>query len=221
MHIKRNIRRCAHWTLHQLTGCIPKLVSKELSGLKDQGLMIQKGRARGTYYVPSEKLLESEDIAPVQGETIQPQGVISQLTPKVLFTDKGISSVCSIVSVDNAPVPGDNAPVPGDNAPVPGDNAPVPGDIAPVPGDIAPVPRDIESLELPHLLKEKINTLNRHVKVEQLQEIIVELCRLCPMGKNDLMKILDRKERTIKRLVTSLLGKELDYLYPMMPHHPR
>ena len=155
--------------------------------------MIQKGRARGTYYVPSEKLLESEDIAPVQGETIQPQGVISQLTPKVLFTDKGISSVCSIVSVDNAPVP----------------------------GDIAPVPRDIESLELPHLLKEKINTLNRHVKVEQLQEIIVELCRLCPMGKNDLMKILDRKERTIKRLVTSLLGKELDYLYPMMPHHPR
>ena len=198
----------------QLTGCIPKLVSKELSGLKDQGLMIQKGRSRGTYYVPSEKLLESEDIAPVQGEsiqprgeTIQPQGVISQPTPKVLFTDKGISSVCSIVSVDIAPVPGDIAPVPGDNAPVP--------------RDIAPVPRDIESLELPHLLKEKINTLNRHVKVEQLQEIIVELCRLCPMGKNDLMKILDRKERTIKRLVTPLLGKELDYLYPMMPHHPR
>ena len=198
----------------QLTGCIPKLVSKELSGLKDQGLMIQKGRARGTYYVPSEKLLESEDIAPVQGETIQPQGVIfqpegyiSKATLNALPIGKGISSVCGIVSVDNAEARADNA------------EACV--DIAPVPGDIAPVPRNIESLELPHLLKEKINTLNRHVKVEQLQEIIVELCRLCPMGKNDLMKILDRKERTIKRLVTPLLGKELDYLYPMMPHHPR
>ena len=226
----------------QLTGCIPKLVSKELSGLKDQGLMIQKGRARGTYYVPSEKLLESEDIAPVQGETIQPQGetiqlrgetiqprgetiqpqgvifqpegYISKATLNALPIGKGISSVCGIVSVDNAEARADNA-----EACV--DIAPVPGDIAPVPGDIAPVPRNIESLELPHLLKEKINTLNRHVKVEQLQEIIVELCRLCPMGKIDLMKILDRKERTIKRLVTPLLGKELDYLYPMMPHHPR
>ena len=41
------------------------------------------------------------------------------------------------------------------------------------------------------------------------------------MGKDDLMRILKRKERTIKKLVTPLLGKELDYLYPMMVHHPR
>lgn len=41
------------------------------------------------------------------------------------------------------------------------------------------------------------------------------------MSKDDLMQILARKERTIKKLVTPLLGKELDYLYPMMPHHPR
>ena len=31
----------------QLTGCNPKLVAKELAGITDQGLMIQKGRARG------------------------------------------------------------------------------------------------------------------------------------------------------------------------------
>ena len=42
----------------QLTGCSPKLVAKELAGIKDQGLMIQRGRARGTYYVPAEILLE-------------------------------------------------------------------------------------------------------------------------------------------------------------------
>ena len=43
----------------QLTGCKPKLVAKELAGIKDQGLMIQKGRARGTYYIPSGSLEES------------------------------------------------------------------------------------------------------------------------------------------------------------------
>lgn len=31
----------------QLTGCNSKLVAKELAGIKDQGLMIHKGRARG------------------------------------------------------------------------------------------------------------------------------------------------------------------------------
>ena len=41
------------------------------------------------------------------------------------------------------------------------------------------------------------------------------------MGREDLMRILNRKDRTIQRIVTPLLGKELDYLYPMMVHHPR
>lgn len=59
------------------------------------------------------------------------------------------------------------------------------------------------------------------MKAEILRDIIVELCRVRPMSKDDLMQIIGRKERTIKKLVTPLLGKELDYLYPMMVHHPR
>ena len=60
----------------QLTGCNPKLVAKELAGIKDQGLMIQKGRARGTYYVPSEKLLETSQ--PSAANTIPP---VANTTP--------------------------------------------------------------------------------------------------------------------------------------------
>ncbi|MBQ7179282.1 MAG: hypothetical protein IJS08_17835, partial [Victivallales bacterium] len=45
----------------QLTGCAQKAVSKELLGLKEQGLMLPRGRSRGTYYVPSEKLLAAEN----------------------------------------------------------------------------------------------------------------------------------------------------------------
>ena len=67
----------------QLTGCKPKLVAKELAGIKDQGLMIQKGRTRGTYYVPAGRLEESiEDekrklISQAISETTTPQAVLS------------------------------------------------------------------------------------------------------------------------------------------------
>ena len=172
----------------QLTGCAPKLVSKELSGLKNHGLIIQKGRSRGTYYIPSEKLLGTEKMAPVQR--------------------------------DIAPVQRDIAPVQRDIAPVQRDIAPVQEDNADARRDNADA-RENTPVEIPYKLKEKINALSRHVKVEIIQQIIIELCRLCPMRREDLMRILNRKERTIKRLITPLLGKEIDYLYPLMPHHPR
>ena len=100
---------------------------------------------------------------------------------------------------------GENAPAQGENAPAQGENAPV---------------QSIGKL-IPLALEEKISGLGRHVKAEILRDIIVELCKVRPMGKDDLMQMLGRKERTIKKLVTPLLGKELDYLYPMMVHHPR
>ncbi|MBP5638259.1 MAG: putative DNA binding domain-containing protein, partial [Victivallales bacterium] len=131
----------------QLTGCAPKLVSKELAGLKDQGLTLQKGRARGTYYVPTDKLLNSEenapvprgiapspkDIAPVRSEiiqpqkaeTIQPQDFISQPFPNVSPMGKPISTEYSIVSMENAEVRRENAEVRRENAEVRRENAEV------------------------------------------------------------------------------------------------
>jgi hypothetical protein len=99
----------------------------------------------------------------------------------------------------------ENAPAQGENAPAQGENAP-----AQLIGKLIPL-----------ALEEKICGLGRHVKAEILRDIIVELCKVRPMSKDDLMQILGRKERTVKKLVTPLLGKELSYLYPMMVHHPR
>ncbi len=191
----------------QLTGCSPKLVAKDLAGIKDQGLMVQKGRARGTYYVPAEILLE--DIKNEnRGLTSQPQGLISQ-----------VSTVTTTPTTVTTTPQGENAPAQGENAPAQGENAPAQGENAPAQGENAPV-QSIGKL-IPLALEEKIGGLGHHVKAEILHDIIVELCKVRPMSKDDLMQILGRKERTIKKLVTPLLGKELDYLYPMMVHHPR
>lgn len=40
------------------------------------------------------------------------------------------------------------------------------------------------------------------------------------MGRMELANILNRSVVTVDRIVTPLVGKRLDYLYPMMIHHP-
>ena len=186
----------------QLTGCNPKLVAKELAGIKDQGLMIQKGRTRGTYYVPSEILLagikettsnsEQVESAPACGETVPvsrgntsaqiitttPQPVMST-AQGVMMTPRAVMSTVQDVMM------------------------------APQQGDI------------PDVLQKRIAALKRRVPSKVMQSLIVELCAVRAMGRIELSKILKRSLVTIDRLVAPLIGKELDYLYPMMIHHPR
>ena len=158
----------------QLTGCSPKLVAKELSGIKDQGLMVQKGRARGTYYVPAEILLEVTTtppaatttpnsssqglISPPQGHISPPQGLTSQPTP------------------EDMPIP----------------------------------------------LLERIKTFPRRARDEAaLLSIIVDACSWKAQTNESLAQMLHRSPEYIKKFITKHIGKELDYLYPMMVHHPR
>ena len=56
---------------------------------------------------------------------------------------------------------------------------------------------------------------------EVLSCLIVRLCSCCPMTNEMLQAYLKRGKVTINKLVAPLIGKRIDYLYPMMVHHPR
>ena len=165
----------------QLTGCSPKLVAKELSGIKDQGLMVQKGRARGTYYVPAEILLEVNTTPPAATTTpnSSSQGLIS----------------------------------------------PPQGLISPPQGLISP-PQELTSQpppeDMPIPLLERIKTFPRRARDEAaLLSIIVDACSWKAQTNESLAQMLHRSPEYIKKFITKHIGKELDYLYPMMVHHPR
>ena len=162
----------------QLTGCNPKLVARELAGIKDQGLMFQKGRARGTYYVPSEKLLG----------TSQPRELMSQPT--------GLISQPQAVT----------------GTPLAVNTTPLAANTTPPAANTIPLPRDLE---------DDLAKLKGKAPAEVLSCLIVRLCSRCPMTNEMLQAYLKRGKVTINKLVTPLIGKRIDYLYPMMPHHPR
>jgi len=157
----------------QLTGCKPKLVAKELAGIKDQGLMIQKGRTRGTYYVPAGRLEESiED----EKHKLISQAIAETTTPRAVITTP------------------------------PGETTTPQTEIT------TPLPKD--------LIKD-LENLKQHEPSQRVKKLILRLCEVHPMSKEELAAYLKRSVATVDKYAALMMGKELCFRYPMMPHHPR
>ena len=160
----------------QLTGCPTKRVARDLAGLRDQGLMIQKGRSRGTYYVPSETLLMS--------------------TPQAVNTTPQTANI--------TPSPANTTP------------QPVTGTPRPVTG----TPPSVTGTPLPEELVTELGKLKRRASPRKMKDLMLRLCEVRPMSREDLILYLKRGRTTIDNYISEMIGKELDYLYPMMIHHP-
>ena len=141
-------------------------------------LMIQKGRARGTYYVPSEKLLETSQPRELMS---QPTGLISQ-PQAVTGTAQAVTGTAQAVIGTAQAVTG---------------------------------------TALPKGIAEELAKLKRRASPQKMKDLILRLCEVRPMSREELMCYLKRGGTTIDTYISEMIGKELDYLYPMMPHHPR
>ena len=166
----------------QLTGCKPKLVAKELAGIKDQGLMIQKGRTRGTYYVPAGRLEESiED----EKHKLISQAVAETTTPRAVITTP------------------------------PGETTTPRAEITTPPAETT-TPQTEITTPLPKDLIKDLENLKQHEPSQR-----VRLCEVHPMSKEELAAYLKRSVATVDKYAALMMGKELCFRYPMMPHHPR
>ena len=163
----------------QLTGCKPKLVAKELAGIKDQGLMIPKGRARGTYYIPSGSLEES--IEDEKRKRISQSQTVTGTPQTVTGTPQAVTGTPQAVTG-------------------------------------APPNENITSL--PEALLKELGELKQRTSPQKMKDLVLRLCEVRPMTRDDLMFYLKRGSTTIDNYISLMLGKELDYLYPMMIHHP-
>ena len=171
----------------QLTGCKPKLVAKELAGIKDQGLMIQKGRTRGTYYVPAGRLEESiED----EKHKLISQAIAETTTPRAVITTP-----------------------PGETT--------TPRAVITTPPAETTTPQTEITTPLPKDLIKDLENLKQHEPSQRVKKLILRLCEVHPMSKEELAAYLKRSVATIDKYAAVMMGKELCFRYPMMPHHPR
>ena len=127
--------------------------------------MIQKGRARGTYYIPSGSLEES-------------------------IEDEKRKRISQSQTVTGTPQAVTGAP-PNENI-----------------------------TSLPEALLKELGELKQRTSPQKMKDLVLRLCEVRPMTRDDLMFYLKRGSTTIDNYISLMLGKELDYLYPMMIHHP-
>ena len=189
--------------------------------------MIQKGRTRGTYYVPAGRLEESiEDekrklISQAISETTTPQAVLST-AQGVMMTPL---AAMSTAQDGNAPVREESAPAQGENAPVKGLTSQA-GTLTSQAQALTSQAQELISQPqpegMPISLIKRIKTLPRRARNEEdLLSIIVDVCSWKAQTNESLAQILHRSPEYIRKFIAKHIGKELDYLYPMMPHHPR
>jgi len=179
----------------QLNGTDTLIASAGLRGLRDNGLLVQKGKSNGTYYVLGPKIAEATPYASSPDK---------EETPPISSTSEGIS-------------PGDKTLTPGIS---PGDKTLTPG-ISPEGKGLNAIPKDFP--ELPEKLRLQILDLgHRTPDPKELKEIIKNLCSLAPLTKLELANILNRTADHLRKhyLTKMIQSKELVYLFAD-PAHPQ
>lgn len=86
-------------------------------------------------------------------------------------------------------------------------------------------PRDgtipLQGITIPVELARRLAEVRRRMPECEMKALIVALCRLKPMSVGELSRYLKRSEIWVKTATGKMVGRELDYLYPEMIHHPR
>ena len=142
--------------------------------------MIQKGRARGTYYIPSGSLEES--IEDEKRKRISQSQTVTGTPQAVTGTPQAVTGT---------------------------------------PQTVTGAPPNENITSLPEALLKELGELKQRTPPQKMKDLVLRLCEVRPMTRDDLMFYLKRGSTTIDNYISLMLGKELDYLYPMMIHHPR
>ena len=86
----------------------------------------------------------------------------------------------------------------------------------------AAMPLNGETLTGDPSLDAELKTLKKREKRERLEDLLVRICRMRPFCKEELMMILKRKEKYLRRVLASMVKRNLlVYTIPEMPTHPR
>lgn len=74
---------------------------------------------------------------------------------------------------------------------------------------------------LPPKLAGRVNSLKRRVSNPlKLECLVYDLCAWFPLTRDELAQLLHRKSQYVRKLISAMIGKHLDYTIPDMIRHP-
>ena len=179
-------------TYRQMNNCDTLQSSKDLRKMRDLGLLIAKGKGSATYYTGGSAIREIE-------RTIE-----SQIDSDIRSSNKEQYELFS----DQAPIPTDQPNSLSDQASDSNDQ-------------IATQPDGI--VELPNELQHRLSLLGERENNDNvIKSLIIDLCRVKPMKREEIARYLKRNESYIKNKFLKQMIKDgtLHYTHPNMLNHP-
>lgn len=186
-------------TYRQMNNCDTLQSSKDLRKMRDLGLLIAKGKGSATYYTGGSAIREIES-------TIE-----SQINSDIRSSGKEQYELFS----DQPNSYSDQVPPLSDQPNSHSDQ------VSTSTGQFTTMPDGI--IELPNELKRRLSSLGERENNDNvIKSLIIDLCRVKPMKREEIARYLKRNESYIKNKFLKQMIKDgtLHYTYPNMLNHP-
>jgi ATP-dependent DNA helicase RecG len=182
--------------------------STHLRRLRNIGLLAQKGNGANTYYVPTKKLISSEE----QYIKLQLPFVLD--TPEAASTYE-VTPLTSEVTTQTSEV---SSTIPTTTP-----------EVSPKTSEITSQTSEVKiddllfSLELPSELISAVKSLRKRSTHRKMHSTILKLCQWRPLRLSELALIIGRnKDHIAASYIRPMLDQgELEYLFPETPAHPK
>ena len=202
-------------TYRQLSGVGTLKASQDLRALRDEGLLEMKGQGRSTYYVPSDKLVQSmrkHAQGATRGSTtaVEPARATEETSigseksstgSAESSIDKGLSKEVSSVGSEESSVGSAESSIDR-------------GAATEKTSDVPALPPHLES---------KVAQIGRRAQPDEVMRCIEALCNWRALRAEELATFLDRNlSYLVSRYLSPMIREgTLEYTIPEMPNHPK
>jgi ATP-dependent DNA helicase RecG len=179
--------------------------SGHLRRLRDAGLLEQKGKSVGTYYVPTSRLLSGGARSAGLPDHLPPTFTKPESQPKQAVTTNLVPGTAPIEILPEPRMLGDS-------------KHPLPRGLQEKPRGLVQTPGAI-----PAQVQEAIQNLGQRAANHTLKAAIIQICAWRPHSADDLSKMLGRNKSYLAHtyLGPMIRDGELEYAIPNQPAHPQ
>jgi ATP-dependent DNA helicase RecG len=197
--------------LRELTGLDTLSASRALARLRDAGLLAQKGRTSGSYYLPTPRLLAGAPGLATDAVPHEPGGLSHKPRPLAHNPERLTHNPERLT---HNPERLTHNPERLTHNP-----DPLSHDLGSPFRNPAARPED---LPWPAALADRVRRLGRRSPPAELQSTIVALCGWRELTTDDLVRLLGRRAETLRRQLTRLVqAGRLQQRHPQQPNHPQ
>jgi len=205
--VARRTGKVTNSALRDLCGLDTLAASRELRALRDKGLLVMKGKAAGTFYVPAPSIVDVESTE---------RAVAMREAPHIAAPMREAGG-----EMREAPGGAETGKIPEDSSVIAAASSAPMWKASGVPMWEAPK-RSVRKGELPSTLRQALRRLGRRSPPEAVIEVIRALCAFQPLTKTEIAELLKRSPRHVaeRYLAPMVSSGQLELRFPYNPVHP-